>query len=184
MLSELLLPALIYAAPLSITLFLFGDRPGFRLRAIDVMFVVWCLAFYPLFWQLFYPIAQRIPPHGTPAMGTPGSAFDNWSQVLVAPGMQGLLTGVFLFYLFRSIWILVAAVVVTFFACSMLMSLDYSGVFPSAIAWNLLVCASITIRQLTREKSPIQGVCARCNYDLSGGPHEVCPECGASVRAS
>lgn len=184
MVTDFLVPSLIYAAPLSIALFLFGDRPGFRPRVIDAMFMLWCLAFYSLFWEVFHPIARRFPPHSPSAMGVPSAPFENWLQVLVAPGVQGVLTGVFLWFLFKSYWILIATISATAIACGVLMALQISGELPSAFVWNLIVVISIACHALTRDPTPKPGICSQCNYDLSGGPHTVCPECGAAASTN
>lgn len=37
----------------------------------------------------------------------------------------------------------------------------------------------VTIKRRSRRK---RGLCIQCAYNLSGGPHEQCPECGAAIR--
>ena len=45
--------------------------------------------------------------------------------------------------------------------------------------WILLL--GIPLWWWYRRKHPPPGFCAACGYDLRGGPHERCPECGASL---
>jgi hypothetical protein len=47
-----------------------------------------------------------------------------------------------------------------------------------ALSW-LIVRGPFKLRRLVRWRS---GHCINCGYDLRGGPHDFCPECGAVTR--
>jgi hypothetical protein len=67
----------------------------------------------------------------------------------------------------------------TFFCHPLWPGLLANTAFYGVILWTLWIAPGVIKRTMRKRR----GACGQCGYDLRGGGHVVCPECGREGRA-
>lgn len=179
------LVSLIYAVPLSFTWLLVWFCEQRRFKLIDAVILLWCVSFPVVFWEIAQPFARTIPPHTNTSPGDIGPIFENWIQLLVAPGIQGFISAGLFWYATRKAYVFVTIVLATLAACLVLDLLQLTGEGPAAIVWNIAAVTGVASTILTRPIVPRNwNACPRCGYGRSGLKKAICPECGPDAKAT